>query len=359
MAAVGGDCKMSDGPVGVWAILKKPARPKEGNYPAEPAVYYGNDQKAFTEMVIFEMHGATNFDKKRYAKSYQDTANGIWKRLVYVPPKAVSDETKQARIEELEKEVAALRLSASEEASKKPDGQPSGIQSGGSLPPPSTYAEAVRREFNRAKHREARADKLNRAKMAAVASAAAAIRQQEKERVLREKFKEGYIPLDVRRNKQRVASEAKAKSKPTSVVQKAALVAHTFVRFTRAQMREHQLQVLKMTGADRWFSAAERAAYKALSPARKAEIKADRMKQSELIQAKKAAEREQFRKERAIRVAAMSKARVEAVARSNPKQVYKGKGRAKKACPGGCRLVVNPSGTGTSCRDCGVAGTTD
>jgi len=359
MAAVSGDYKSPDGPVGVWAILKKSAVPQLGNYPPKPAVYIGNDEKVFKEMIVQEMFRGTNFDRDRYAKSYQNTADGIWKRLVYAPPKAVSDETKQARIEELEKEIAALRLSASEEASKKPDGQPSGIQSGGSLPPPSTYAEAVRREFNRAKHAEARADKLNRAKMAAVAEAAAVVRQQEKERALREKFKEGYVPLDVRKNKQRIASEAKAKKKPTSVVQKAALVAHTFVRFTRAQMREHQLQVLKMTGADRWFSAAERAAYKALSPARKAEIKADRMRQSELIEAKKAAEREQFRKERAIRVATMSKARVEAIARSNPKQVYKGKGRVKKACPGGCRFVVNPSGTGTSCRDCGVTGVTD
>jgi len=124
-------------------------------------------------------------------------------------------------------------------------------------------------------------------------------------------------------------------------------------------MREHQLQVLKATGADRWFSAAERAAYKALSPARKAEIKADRIRQSELAQAKKAAEREMFRKERVIRVAAMAKARVESLAKANPKQVYKGKGRVNHACPGGCRFVVNSLGTATLCRDCGRAGTTD
>jgi len=268
------------------------------------------------------------------------------------PQSVASDET--LRVKELEKELAALKLAASEEASKKV-----GVSApAGSLPPPSTYAEAVRREFNRAKHAEARADKLNRAKMVAVSSAAAAIRQQEKEKFLREKFKEGYVPLDVRKNKQRIASEAKTKKKPTSVVQKAALVAHTFVRFTRAQMREHQLQVLKATGCDRWFSVAERAAYKALSPARKAEIKAQRTLNTELAQAKKAAEREKFRQERQQRVAALAKARVEALARSNPKQVYKGKGKATKMPPH-CshRFEINSAGTRTVCRDCGAFGT--
>lgn len=263
-------------------------------------------------------------------------------------------QTDAARVDELEKELAAFKLAASEEASRKV-----GVSApAGSLPPPSTYAEAVRREFNRAKHAEARADKLNRAKMAAVSSDAAAVRQQEKERYLREKFKEGYVPLDVRRNKQRIASEAKTKIKPTSVVQKAALVAHTFVRFTRAQMREHQLQVLKATGCDKWFSAAERAAYKALSPARKAEIKAQRTLNAELVQARKAAERERFRQERQQRVVALTKARVEALARSNPKQVYKGKGKATKMPPH-CshRFEINSTGTRTVCRDCGAFGT--
>jgi len=272
----------------------------------------------------------------------------------YRGPSQSGLQTDAARIDELEKELAALKLAASEEASKK-----AGVSApAGSLPPPSTYAEAVRREFNRAKHAEARADKLNRAKMAAVSSAAAAIRQQEKEKHLREKFKEGYVPLDVRKNKQRIASEAKVKTKPTSVVQKAALVAHAFVRFTRAQMREHQLQVLKATGCDRWFSAAERAAYKALSPARKAEIKAQRTLNTKLVQAKKAAEREKFRQERQQRVAALTKARVEALARSNPKQVYKGKGKATKMPPR-CshRFEINSTGTRTVCRDCGAFGT--
>jgi len=270
-----------------------------------------------------------------------------------VPESVASDEA--LRVEEMQKEIERLQ----QRQSAPSVAEVPVVSASGPLPPPSTYAEAVRREFNRARHAEARADKLNRAKMAAVSSEAAKIRQQEKELALRQKFKEGYIPLEVRKNKQRIAEGAKSKKKPTSVVQKAALVAHTFVRFTRQQMREHQLQVLKATGADRWFSAAERAAYKALSPARKAEIKADRIRQSELAQAKKAAEREMFRKERVIRVAAMAKARVESLAKANPKQVYKGKGRVNHACPGGCRLVVNSSGTATLCRDCGRAGTTD
>lgn len=285
-----------------------------------------------------------------------EKAKAAWRFLqsfTGIQPQSGS-QTDAARIDELEKELAALKLAASEEASKKVGAS----APAGSLPPPSTYAEAVRREFNRAKHAEARADKLNRAKMAAVSSAAAVIRQQEKEKFLREKFKEGYVPLDVRKNKQRIASEANKKVKPTSVVQKAALVAHTFVRFTRAQMREHQLQVLKATGCDKWFSAAERAAYKALSPARKAEIKAQRTLNTELAQAKKAAEREKFRQERQQRVAALAKARVEALARSNPKQVYKGKGKATKMPPH-CshRFVINDSGTRTVCRDCGAFGT--
>jgi len=269
-----------------------------------------------------------------------------------VPESVARDEA--LRLKEMQEEIERLKRQSAPPVVEVPV-----VPASGPLPPPSTYAEAVRREFNRAKHAEARADKLNRAKMAAVSSEAAKIRQQEKELALRQKFKEGYIPLDVRKNKQRIAEGAKSKKKPTSVAQKAALVAHTFVRFTRAQMREHQLQVLKATGADRWFSAAERAAYKVLSPARKAEIKADRIRAAEQAQAKKAAEREMFRKERVIRVAAMAKARVESLARANPKQVYKGKGRVNHACPGGCRLVVNSAGTATLCRDCGRAGTTD
>jgi len=271
----------------------------------------------------------------------------------YQGPESVARD-EALRVKEMQEEIERLKRQSAPSVVEVPV-----VSASGPLPPPSTYAEAVRREFNRAKHAEARADKLNRAKMAAVSSEAAKIRQQEKELALRQKFKEGYIPLDVRKNKQRIAEGAKSKKKPTSVVQKAALVAHTFVRFTRRQMREHQLQVLKATGADRWFSAAERAAYKVLSPARKAEIKADRIKQSELAQAKKAAEREMFRKERVIRVAAVAKARVESLAKANPKQVYKGKGRVNHACPGGCRFIVNSSGTATLCRDCGRAGTTD
>lgn len=366
MSATASNSNAAEGPVGVWAFELKPPRKADVFGAAEAAVYLGNDYRRWFIEVESAMFTATNFDKKRYAKGYELTAKSLWKRMVYAPPQRVSDETKQARIDELEKEIAALRQSASSEATKKPDVQPSGNQSGGSLPPPSTYAEAVRREFNRAKHAEARADKLNRAKMAAVSSEAAKIRQQEKERALREKFKEGYVSLDVRKNKQRIAEGAKVKTKPTSVVQKAALVAHTFVRFTRAQMKEHQAAVLKASGADRWFSAAERAAFKALSPARKAEIKAVRNAKYAEDQARKAAEREKFRKERVERVAALSKARVEALAKPTQKQRYSGNdklfaakaGKATYLCSP-CRFVINSAGTGTNCRDCGRAGTTE
>jgi hypothetical protein len=270
-------------------------------------------------------------------------------------------EDAKAKIEALEKEIERLRRSASEEAAKKAAAQPPVVAAAVTLPPPSTYAEAVRREFNRAKHAEARADKINRAKMARVSKDAAAIKAEEKERALREKFKEGYVPLALRQQQRKLASEAKAKTTASTVKQKAAQVAHTFVRFTRKQMREHQSAVLKATGAEKWFSAAERAAYKALPPSAKANIKAARMLRAQKAEEEKAAEREKFRKERNERVLALTRARVEALAKSTPKQRFKGKGKAaaQKKCQVPCRLVTNATGTGTSCRDCGCAGTTE
>jgi hypothetical protein len=269
------------------------------------------------------------------------------------------DATTKAKIQALEDEIASLKRSASEEANKKP----AVVTVGGSLPPPSTYAEAVRREFNRARHAEARADKLNRAKMSAVSQAAAELRQKEKELALREKFKEGYIPLEERRKASRPkkASEAKITvNKPKTLVEKAAVAAHGFVRFTRAQMKEHQMAVLNATGADKWFSAAERAAYKALDPGSKAKIKAARNLAREKREAAKAAERQKFREERAVRVAALTKARVEALAKSTPKQRYSGnanlfvrKGKEPMHCTTGHRMVTNVAGTAISCRDCG------
>lgn len=173
--ASSGSTKSSQAPVGCWNFEIKEAMH------GEPArLLLSDDPVSFFKVVEWEMNLYFKFDKKRYGKQYQDTAKALWSHFVYAPPPAerVPDGTMQARIDELEKEIALLRASASSEAEKKPSGQPSGVQLGGSLPPPSTYAEAVRREFNRSKHAEARADKLNRAKMAAVSRDAAVIRNK-------------------------------------------------------------------------------------------------------------------------------------------------------------------------------------
>jgi sarcosine oxidase delta subunit len=225
----------------------------------------------------------------------------------------------------------------------------------------------VRRELNRAKHAEARADKINREKMAAVSRAAAELKTAEKEAALLSKYKEGYQPLASRKEAKRVAALAKAK-RPETLREKTAKVAHTFVRYTRAQMKEHQKRVLASSGCDRWFSAAERAAYKALSPARKAEIKAERLANQLKDEKAKAAERQKFRMERIQRSIAVAKERTEALAKPKPSSkgvrserfFPSGKGRVS-ICNGGqgCRLVINAAGTETRCRDCHRAGTTE
>jgi sarcosine oxidase delta subunit len=275
----------------------------------------------------------------------------------------VYDKEAQLRVQELEKELAELREQAK---GKGVQNTPADAQaSTGSLPPPSTYAEAVRRELNRAKHAEARADKINREKMAAVSRAAAELKTAEKEAALLARFKEGYQPLASRKEALRVAAQAKAK-RPETIREKTAKVAHTFVRYTRAQMKEHQQRILQQSGCDRWFSAAERAAYKALSPARKAEIKAERLSRQLASEKAKAAERQKFRMERIARSIAIAKERTEALARPKAKVVRSerffpsGKGRVV-TCNGGqgCRLVVNAAGTETRCRDCHRAGTTE
>lgn len=144
----------------------------------------------------------------------------------------------------------------------------------GDLPPPMTYARALVTALNAEKGRQARLDKINRQKMACESEAAAVKRREQKEAALKVKYQEGYLPLADRKKAQK--PRATAKSNKEVVTDLAAGAASKFVRWTHAQMRAHQTAILKSTGASKWFSAAERAAYQALSPSEKAKIRAER-----------------------------------------------------------------------------------
>lgn len=169
------------------------------------------------------------------------------------------------------------------------------------LPPPSTYAQAVLRALNAQKGREARADKLNRQKMAKESEEAAAKRAAAKEAYLSEKYKEGYLPLADRKKiaEQRTAKKGKKDNKAAapSVVEAAACDVRKFVRWTHAQMRKHQAVVLQQTGGERWFSAAERAAYKLLPASEKARLRAENLASRQKKSAEQAKSRQAWRKE--------------------------------------------------------------
>jgi len=169
------------------------------------------------------------------------------------------------------------------------------------LPPPSTYAQAVLRALNAQKGREARADKLNRQKMAKESEEAAAKRAAAKEAFLSAKYKEGYLPLADRKKiaEQRTAKLGNKASKATapSVVEAAACDVRKFVRWTHAQMRKHQAAVLQQTGGGRWFSAAERAAYKLLPASEKARLRAENLASRQKKSAEQAKSRQAWRKE--------------------------------------------------------------
>jgi len=124
-----------------------------------------------------------------------------------VPESVASDEA--LRVKEMQEEIERLqKRQSAPSVVEVPAVSPSGP-----LPPPSTYAEAVRREFNRAKHAEARADKLNRAKMAAVSSEAAKIRQQEKELALRQRlWRATFRSMFARTNKELLRRRNQRKS---------------------------------------------------------------------------------------------------------------------------------------------------
>jgi len=169
------------------------------------------------------------------------------------------------------------------------------------LPPPSTYAQAVLRALNAQKGREARADKLNRQKMAKESEEAAAKRAAAKEAYLSTKYREGYLPLADRKKiaEQRTAKKGKKNDKAAapSVVEAAACDVRKFVRWTHAQMRKHQAAVLQQTGGERWFSAAERAAYKLLPASEKARLRAENLASRQKKSAEQAKSRQTWRKE--------------------------------------------------------------
>jgi len=173
-----------------------------------------------------------------------------------------------------------------------------------SLPPPETYAQAVVRAINTAKAKQAHADKMNRAKMAELSAAAAKVREAKKEAELKARYAEGYVPL-AQRKKIAVAKATVKKAKETgqteSVLQKAAGVIHPFVKYSAKQMKEHQSAVLARTGAARWFSAAERKAFQAMSPQAKAAARLVAEEQARKLRAAKKQEVDTFRAQRKAR----------------------------------------------------------
>jgi hypothetical protein len=181
---------------------------------------------------------------------------------------------------------------------------------GGALPPPATYASALLRALNKQKGEQARADKLNRARMAQVSEKAKEDRRAKKEDALRAKYAEGYQPLAERK---KASMEKGAKNpktqKPDSSSEMVARAAHSFVRFSRAQMKGYQAAFLARTGAEKWFSAAERAAYKQLSSAEKKKIRVANHEARLKREQEAARNRQKFRKERSVRLAAVSERR--------------------------------------------------
>jgi DNA polymerase III gamma/tau subunit len=238
----------------------------------------------------------------------------------------------------------------------------------GALPPPATYAAAVLRSLNEQKAAAAKADKKNRAAMAQVSEKAAEDRKAKKELALKVKYAEGYVPLADRKKLSVEKTALKKDPKPATSAEKVAKAAHSFVRFTRAQMKGYQAAFVARTGAEKWFSAAERAAYKQLSPAEKKKIRVENHEARIRREQQQARDRQKFRKERQDRIAVeLSKRRVEErelaerlssgfVPRKLPtKSLIKGKGR--QICTTGHRMVTNAAGSRQQCRDCGALGT--
>jgi len=256
--------------------------------------------------------------------------------------------------------------------SKKDDVKPkAGVEATGSLPPPATYAAAVLRSLNEQKAAAERADKKNRAKMAQVSAQAAEDRKVKKELALKVKYAEGYVPLADRKKLSVEKTALKKDQKPATSAEKVAKAAHSFVRFTRAQMKGYQAAFVARTGAEKWFSAAERVAYKQLSPAEKKKIRVENHEARIRREQQQARDRQKFRKERQDRIAVeLSKRRVEEreraerlssgfVPRKAPSSQKSTKGKGREICTTGHRWVTNEAGTRQSCRDCGTLGTNE
>jgi hypothetical protein len=254
--------------------------------------------------------------------------------------------------------------------STKDDVKPKAGVEAGCLPPPATYASAVLRSLNQQKAAAERADKKNRAAMAQVSAQAAQDRKAKKELALKAKYAEGYVPLADRRKLSVEKTALKKDQKPATSAEKVAKAAHSFVRFTRAQMKGYQAAFVARTGADKWFSAAERAAYKQLSPAEKKKIRVENHEARVRREQQQARDRQKFRKERQDRIAVeLSKRRMEerelaqrlssgfAPRKAPMKSSTKGKGR--QICTTGHRMVTNAAGSRQQCRDCGALGTNE
>jgi hypothetical protein len=250
--------------------------------------------------------------------------------------------------------------------SKKHEAKPkAGVEDTGVLPPPATYAAAVLRSLNEQKAAAAKADKKNRAAMAQVSAKAAEDRKAKKEQALKVKYAEGYVPLADRKKLSVEKTALKKDRKPATSAEKVAKAAHSLVRFTRAQMKSYQAAFVARTGAEKWFSAAERVAYKRLSPAEKKKIRVENHEARIKREQQQARDRQKFRKERQDRIAAaLSKRRAEDSERASvgyvpfrdPPRRTPTRGKGRETCTTGHRLVTNAAGSRQLCRDCGAPG---
>jgi len=139
--------------------------------------------------------------------------------------------------------------------------------------PPQTYAAAVVRAINADKTRQAQAEAKNRKAMALRSKAVSEAKAAEKEAALLRKWGPGYMPPAERKARQgdgQIAARKGGKVSSNTLSQAGAAHAHKFIKWTSAQMNAHQKKLLELTGGARWFSAAERKAFKAMSAEDKA-----------------------------------------------------------------------------------------
>jgi len=178
----------------------------------------------------------------------------------------VPDTTTLEKITKLEAELAASRATLEKERKAAASLPKQTSKQVVDIPPPQTYANVVLATIRRAEHKRAEAAAKNRRAMAERSAAAAKVSVERNEARLLLKYGEGYMPLADRKKLEANLKKSRAgKDKARSIPQILASNARSFVRWSHEQMKAHQSEVLRKTGGSRWFSAAERIAFKAMS----------------------------------------------------------------------------------------------